>query len=634
MGAPQQRDEENMTSQKTDDADRPWASSRSVHRLVRGARHLGAVLLAAGLTATAALPASAARLGFVIGNNDYRPPLTPLSNAANDAADIAAELRRAGFTAHDRWVVLNGRRDQMRDAFADFAASIGTGDEVFFFYSGHGVQIDARAALLPVDLRDPARNPLDGRLRTVSEAVQAEQQVLQESLLLNEVASRIAARAPKFSMLVVDACRDNPVLDLIRRANLGKGATNAGAAGFLIEQESPTQLLFFAAGRGQQALDRLSRADRSRNGVFTRVFLEEMRKPGVALRQLVQQTEARVTELAATVRNERGEPHLQTPFSVAKFTFTGDQFRFFGASGADDRRLPAPSFDTDQLACDAARSNGSAGAWRAYLSEYPSGKCASVARVAIATPTLSPSPEPQRAGGVFRDCQQAHCPEMVLIPSGRFMMGSNEGGADEKPPHQVSIRSFALGKYEVTQGQWKAVMGENPSHFKECGDSCPVENVSWDEIQQYLQKLNQMTGQQYRLPSEAEWEYAARAGSNTKYSWGDEIGKNNANCDGCGSRWDKKSTAPVGSFAANAYGLHDMQGNVWEWVQDVWHDNYQGAPTDGSAWQSGGDQRSRVLRGGAWNYYPLNLRAAYRDRISPDFRNSNVGFRVARTVNP
>jgi len=594
---------------------------------------LALALLVAGLTVAAALPASAGRLGFVIGNNDYRPPLTSLANAANDAADIAAELRRAGFTVHDRWVVLNGRRDQMRDAFADFAASIGTGDEVFFFYSGHGVQIDARAALLPVDLRDPTRNPLDGRLRTVAEAAQAEQQVLQESLLLNEVASRIAARAPKFSMLVVDACRDNPVLDLIRRANLGKGATNAGAAGFLIEQESPTQLLFFAAGRGQQALDRLSRADRSRNGVFTRVFLEEMRKPGVALRNLVQQTEARVAELAATVRNERGEPHLQTPFSVAKFTFTGDQFRFFGTSGGEERQPPAP-VDFDRLACDAARSSGGREAWRTYLSEYPSGQCASVARVAIATPIPSLSPEPQRVGQPFRDCQQAYCPEMVVIPSGRFTMGSNDYGS-EKPAHQVDIRAFALGKYEVTQGQWKAVMGENPSGFKECGDNCPVENVSWNDIQQYLQKLNRLTGQQYRLPSEAEWEYAARAGSTREYSWGDDIGGNNANCGECGSSWDNKSTSPVGSFRANAFGLHDMHGNAREWAQDVWHDNYyQGAPTDGSAWLNGGDQSGRVLRGGSWKSNPFNLRAANRDLGAPDLRNSYVGFRVARTVNP
>ena len=125
-------------------------------------------------------------------------------------------------------------------------------------------------------------------------------------------------------------------------------------------------------------------------------------------------------------------------------------------------------------------------------------------------------------GLVFRDCQEAYCPEMVVIPGGSFKMGSDDGDADEKPPHSVSVRQFAMGKYEVTQGQWRAVMGNNPSEFRNCGDNCPVEQVSWEDIQQFLKKLNQKTGKQYRLPSEAEWEYAARAGTTTKYWWGDK----------------------------------------------------------------------------------------------------------------
>ena len=142
-----------------------------------------------------------------------------------------------------------------------------------------------------------------------------------------------------------------------------------------------------------------------------------------------------------------------------------------------------------------------------------------------------------------------------------------------------------------------------------------------------------MTGQTYRLLSEAEWEYAARAGSTTAYPWGDDVGKNNANCYGCGSEWDGKRPAPAGSFAANAFGLHDMNGNVWEWTEDSWHSDYQGAPQDGSAWQ-GGDPSLRVLRGGSWLFIPRYLHSASRFRIRPDIRYNDLGFRLARTLLP
>ncbi|QEP43329.1 formylglycine-generating enzyme family protein [Ectothiorhodospiraceae bacterium BW-2] len=217
--------------------------------------------------------------------------------------------------------------------------------------------------------------------------------------------------------------------------------------------------------------------------------------------------------------------------------------------------------------------------------------------------------------------------EMVRVPGGCFQMGSNSGDSDEKPVHRVCVNSFKIGKYEITQSQWQAVMGSNPSYFSSCGGNCPVERVSWDDIQLYIKKLNQKTGQRYRLPSEAEWEYAARGGTTTKYWWGDNIGRNNANCDGCGSQWDDKSTAPVGSFKPNAFGLYDMSGNVWEWVQDCWNGSYNGAPDNGSAWESGECGR-RVLRGGSWYYRPDNLRSAYRYWDSSGARGFNFGFRL------
>ena len=157
----------------------------------------------------------------------------------------------------------------------------------------------------------------------------------------------------------------------------------------------------------------------------------------------------------------------------------------------------------------------------------------------------------------------------------------------------------------------------------------PVIHVSWEDAQLFLAWLNGKTSGGYRLPSEAEWEYAVRAGSKTKYSWGDAIGSNRANCAGCGSRWDNKKTAPVGSFPANAWGLHDMHGNVMEWVEDCWNDSYEGAPTDGSVWMDGECSR-RVIRGGSWNSLPRFLRSALRYRYTRADRSNFWGFRLAQ----
>ena len=247
-----------------------------------------------------------------------------------------------------------------------------------------------------------------------------------------------------------------------------------------------------------------------------------------------------------------------------------------------------------------------------------------------------------RDGAVFKDC--ADCPEMVVIPAGSFLMGSPASESDrfsnEGPQRRVTVVSFALGKTEVTQGQWKAVMGGDPSRFSTCGDDCPVENVSWEDAQRLIEKLNAKTGQRYRLPSEAEWEYAARAGTLTAYWWGPLASHEYANygkdqcCDGVAEGRDQwENLAPVGQFAPNAFGLHDMHGNVWEWVQDCYDDKAYGgkAPSDGGPYEVVGCS-SRVLRGGSWYIYPQYLRSAYRNWNAPGLRNNNIGFRLARML--
>jgi formylglycine-generating enzyme required for sulfatase activity len=196
---------------------------------------------------------------------------------------------------------------------------------------------------------------------------------------------------------------------------------------------------------------------------------------------------------------------------------------------------------------------------------------------------------------------------------------------------------FAVSKFDVTFADWDAcvAVGGCPQ-VSDSGmgrGTKPVINVTWDDAQQYVAWFSQMTGQPYRLLTEAEWEYAARAGTTTAYYWGDEIGKGNANCNACGSQWDNKQTSPVGSFEPNAFGLYDMAGNVLQWLQDCYHDSYNGASTDGLAWTSG-DCSSRVLRGGSWGSGPRLLRSADRSGNSSDSRGNGLGFRVGRTLTP
>ena len=230
--------------------------------------------------------------------------------------------------------------------------------------------------------------------------------------------------------------------------------------------------------------------------------------------------------------------------------------------------------------------------------------------------------------------------EMVAIPGGDFMMGSPPGEKNrylsESPQRPVAVPGFFMGKYEVTQAQYQAIMGTNPSSFK--GDNLPVETVSWNEAVEFCKKLSQKTGREYRLPSEAEWEYACRAGTTTPFYFGDTITGDLANYNATSiyasepPRQYRQQTTSVGSFRPNAFGLYDMHGNVWEWCQDTWHDNYNGAPTDGSAWVSNNDNRyqsTAVLRGGSWINYPVNCRSACRDlTFSRGLHNDVIGFRI------
>ena len=220
--------------------------------------------------------------------------------------------------------------------------------------------------------------------------------------------------------------------------------------------------------------------------------------------------------------------------------------------------------------------------------------------------------------------------ELVFVKGGCFKMGDTfgDGDPDEKPVHEVCVGDFTIGKYEVTQGQWKAIMGNNPSRFKDCGDSCPVEQVSWNDVQTFIQQLNQRTGKAYRLPSEAEWEYAARSGGKQE-RWAGTSSDSSLSAYAWYNANSGATTRPVGQNKPNFLGLYDMSGNVWEWVADWYGEKYYAnSPKDNPQGPSSGT--SRVLRGGSWFGTPQNVRAAVRGGGFPDIRRYDYyGFRLA-----
>ena len=262
-----------------------------------------------------------------------------------------------------------------------------------------------------------------------------------------------------------------------------------------------------------------------------------------------------------------------------------------------------------------------------YLRAYPQGRHIAEAR-------RRQRQRQWRAGQTFRDELQSggQGPEMVIVPAGSFLMGSppHEGlrDDDEGPGHRVTIaQPFAVGVYEVTQEVWGAVMGANPSEMQHCAH-CPVEQVSWEDVQAFLRQLNGGSGR-YRLPSEAEWEYAARGGTQSRgYQY---AGSDTLDAVGWSAHNSGDTTHPVGQKQANELGLHDLSGNVWEWIQDCWNESYIGAPRDGRAWESG-DCSRRVLRGGSWAEAPRNLRSANRSSSTASNRFVVIGFRLARSV--
>ena len=550
------------------------------------------------------------RVALVVGNDAYQAQGV-LRNAVNDARAVASALGEVGFAVTR---VENADRARLTSALAEFTRSLRSDDVALFYFAGHGVQVDQENYLMPTDYAGQTASAL--RFDAVSASD------VQEML-----------RPARMAMLVFDACRNNPYRGV-------RGGTG------LAPMEARGTLIAYAAGAGEVAADAAPGAS---NGLFTSKFVEALREPGLTASAMFMRVRREVVSASneeqwPAVYNDLLSDFVFRPSATAAVGPTGDPLSVVAADGV----AATVRAQQETVFWQSIQGSTDPADFEAYLELFPNGTFSRLARNRLPAPggpagDASPGADPPRdgpgGGEVFRDCPS--CPELVVIPAGEFWMGSpaSEEGrvADEGPQRGVRVERFALGRYEVTFDEYdRFALATGSARLGDRGwgrGRRPVINVSWEDAAAYAAWLSEETGFRYRLASEAEWEYAGRAGTETRYSWGNAIGRNRANCAGCGGEWDDAvRTAPVGSFAANAWGLHDMHGNVWEWVEDCWHDSYRGAPSDGRAWTSGGDCGRRVSRGGSWAVNPRFLRAADRLRLDAGYRSGHVGFRVARTL--
>ncbi len=612
-------------------------------------RHHHALALIVILLGLLATTAHAARVALVIGNDTYAN-VARLKNARADAKAMAKALEGSGFRV---MLVMDADREAMNEALRRFRASIVGGDETVFSYAGHAVELDGVNYLLPTDIRDDN-----------------DERVANDALPLQRVLSGLAQQKQRFSLVIIDACRDNPFAGKTRNvATRGLVPTAMAVKG---------QMIIYSAGAGQRALDRLRADDPSPNSVFTRVFVREIEKSGQPVHEVVRLVKDEVMRLAESVGHEQ-MPAIYDQ-SVGTFYFRGSDS---AKTIPTVPTTPALSMDADEQIWQEAKRLETVEGYEAYLEAYPKGKYAAMARaakkkltvVASAAPTTAAAAEISMTGKTFRDCPT--CPEMVVIPSGEYRMGSPsfEAGRrdDEGPVHPVRVKSFALGKREVTRGEFRRFVlatgrsvgncaviegttmkidparswaNHNHGYYTQTDDH-PVACVSFDDAQAYALWLGTMTGKPYRLPSESEWEYAARGGGQDSRYWGngeraacqyanvaDETAKRRFNWSPTFDCEDKYAgTAPVGSYKPNAFGLFDMLGNVREWVEDCYHETYDDAPTDARAWVSGdGECALRVNRGGAFDREPAFVRSAARSLFPYHVGDANLGFRIARSL--
>ena len=636
-----------------------------------------AVVLAVSLSGLHAEAMAAGRIALVIGNGDYAH-FGDLRNPANDARAMAEKLRSLRFALVGGEAHVDVTRREMARLLGDLedavAEAAGSDSTVLVYYSGHGMAESGNNWLVPVD---------DGDIRY-------REDVPDFAIPARAVMRRLEGRGGGLNIVILDACRNSPLPS--RRKT--KGALSKGLA----RMDAPSQtVIVYAAAPGKVAYD-----GEGELSPFTGALLAEMDRPGRRLVDVLGATAAAVERETSGMPDGRQEPWLEMKPLRRPFYFVpppagapedddgGHGTGGGGGSESGGQSVQVQRMETERKFWASIEDSRNPAKFRAYLEKYgEDGEFSQLARIELEELGGAGADEGQRPAGVraqqkpgerFRDCDESWCPELVVVPAGKFKMGAPEEEAgwsrNESPVREVEIsEALAVGVYEVTRGEFGRFVREtghspddqcvmrahgkqvawrrgrswrNPGHHQT--DRHPAVCVSWEDARKYVKWLSGKTAKGYRLLSESEWEYVARAGTWTSRYWGDDASRacrygnvrDRALEDAFGvSRTHECSdghahTSTVGSYEKNGFRLHDVLGNVAEWVADCWHGSYRfgGPPRDGRAWleEGGGDCSLRVLRGGSWYDDPKNVRSADRDSYYPSDRHDDVGFRVARTL--
>ncbi|PQV54120.1 SUMF1/EgtB/PvdO family nonheme iron enzyme [Paraburkholderia sp. BL21I4N1] len=608
------------------------------------------------------------RVALVIGNGEYSHQPGAKVDAVRDNAPRDAEAMRESLRALGFAVILrtNASPSQMREAIAQFHRRLQTGGVGLFYFAGHGMQIGGQTLLVPagLDINAPAalvRNGLD----------------------LNEVMQAMASPHPRhrqLNLVILDTCLNNPFSASTRSAALELPpntivayATAPGgfAADGALHGVYTNAWLHALHDAPTDSLPTLLR----RAAIYTRNATGGEQTPRIASSLPHEINDAEAIEPSANsapqeqvvdlhsrgiLPKDSSEQYEITFWnSIKDSNYPGDyeaylkaypngrfatlaharidRLRAASAASAPTSAAVPPGTPAPQAGKPVAPTTPTAPA-NPTAQEHPRpaptpGAPPAAAAVAAAAVAQKPTTHPPTAGE-SRDC--ATCPIMIPIPAGAFAMGSNTDDPSEKPVHHVTIGApFAIGKFPVTVDQWNACVAANACQKltpeNNPNKAAPARDLSWDDAQQYVKWLGKITGKPYRLPTEAEWEYADRGGTVTKYWWGDQMHKGNANCKDCGDPWHKEGPEAAGSFAPNPLGLYDMNGGVWEWTADCWHNTYQGAPADGHVWDNPGCDM-RVIRGGSWREGGDYMLSATRFKYSSGVRQSQDGLRVVKDI--
>ncbi len=608
------------------------------------------------------------RVALVIGNTAYADKRLP--NAVNDADDMGDILKRLGFEVE---VVKDADRRTMSGAIRRLGDKAKGADTSLFYFAGHGSQEENRNYIWPLKAAPTDDADMDDELYPVAKVLEA------------------IERKSRNSIVILDACRNAPLTGKAVRSSMGSGLSE-------IKDKAEGTAIVYAAAPGKTASD-----GQGRNGLFTTALLTALKGKDLSFNAVMKNAALEVQK-----QNKAQRPHVNADELLrSTFSFSGTLTVSPSTMMLESEYWASIKDSKDVADFEAYLADYPKGQFKRLAeNRIKALKTFTASIIVPVAPTpaapqpapiilaATPAPSVPQPGQVFKDCTD--CPEMVIIPAGSFTMGSTaaeqeiavkvglskEAADRESPQHQVRIPlNFGMGKYEVSRGEFgRFVAASGYKTEAEKGDGCfvlkpdgsgweikagaywkapgfeqaddhPVVCVSWNDAQAYVTWINQKNpGKTYRLPSESEWEYAARANTQTRYPWGEDVNYTdicryaNHGEQSYSAQYPKDTfvnkncsdgvvhTAEGNKFSANGFGLYNTHGNAWEWVQDCLHNNYTGAPADGSAWTTSCSTEQRVVRGGSWSSDPQDLRYANRSRSSPVNRFINYGFRLARTL--